>query len=112
MLLIRLLKESLFFAYSSLVVNKLRTFLSLLGITIGIFTIISVFTVIDSLEYSIRTSIESLGDNVVYVQKWPWAFESGYPWWKYINRPVPQLKELDQIMKFFFLIRNKFFIIF
>ena len=99
MLILRLIKESLFFAYSSLIVNKLRTFLSLLGITIGIFTIISVFTVIDSLEYSIRTSIESLGNNVVYVQKWPWAFESSYPWWKYINRPVPQLKELDQILK-------------
>ena len=99
MLILKLLKESLFFAYTSLVVNKLRTFLSLLGITIGIFTIISVFTVIDSLEYSIRTSIESLGDNVVYVQKWPWTFQSGYPWWKYINRPVPQLKELDQILR-------------
>jgi putative ABC transport system permease protein len=86
-------------AYSSLVVNKLRTFLSLLGITIGIFAIISVFTVISSLENSIRTSIESLGDNVVYIQKWPWSFDSNYPWWKYLNRPVPKLRELDEIQK-------------
>jgi putative ABC transport system permease protein len=94
-----LLKESLIFAYTSLVVNKLRTFLSLLGITIGIFAIISVFTVIDSLESSIRTSLESLGDNVIYIQKWPWEFSSDYPWWKYMKRPVPKLKELDEIQK-------------
>jgi len=99
MILLRLLKESLLFAYNSLIVNKLRTFLSLLGITIGIFAIISVFTVIDSLEYSIRNSIESLGDDVVYIQKWPWEFSHTYPWWKYVNRPVPNLKELDEIMR-------------
>ncbi len=99
MILFRLLKESLLMAYSSLVLNKLRTFLSLLGITIGIFAIISVFTVINSLESSIRTSIESLGDNVVYVQKWPWSFDANYPWWKYLNRPIPNLRELDIIQK-------------
>ncbi len=99
MILLRLLREGFLFAFNSLIVNKLRTFLSLLGITIGIFAIISVFTVIDSLEYSIRNSIESLGDNVVYIQKWPWEFGHAYPWWKYINRPVPNLKELDQVIK-------------
>ncbi|RLD82025.1 MAG: ABC transporter permease, partial [Bacteroidetes bacterium] len=72
MIFLHLLKESLYFAFNSLILNKLRTFLSLLGITIGIFAIISVFTVIDSLENSIRDSIAKLGDNVVYVDKWPW----------------------------------------
>ena len=76
MVILKLLNESLLFAINSLVANKLRTLLSLLGITIGIFAIISVFTVIDSLKYSIRTSIESLGDDVVYIQKWPWTFEA------------------------------------
>ena len=99
MLFLNLIKESLFFAYNSLIVNKLRTFLSLLGITIGIFAIISVFSVIDSLELNIRESIESLGDNVIYVQKWPWTFGPDYPWWKYIKRPVPELKELDEIRR-------------
>ena len=98
MLLFRLLKESLLFAYNSLIVNKLRTLLSLLGITIGIFAIISVFTIIDSLEDSIRTSIESLGDNVVYIQRFPWAFSHDYPWWKYFQRPVPKLDEMEQIL--------------
>ena len=63
----RLLKEGLFFAVNSVIVNKLRTFLSLFGITIGIFSIISVFTALDWMEKSIRDSISSLGDNVIYV---------------------------------------------
>lgn len=99
MIYLKLLKESLLFAINALVVNKLRTFLSLLGITIGIFAIISVFTVIDSMEKKIRNSIESLGDNVVYVQKWPWEFGDEYPWWKYMNRPLPNIKELEEINK-------------
>ena len=102
MLFIRLFLESFRFAYNSLVVNPLRTFLSLLGITIGIFCIISVFTIIDSLERTIRNSMEKLGSNVVYVQKWPWApppGETDYPWWKYLNRPVPKLLEAEEIRR-------------
>ena len=102
MLIIRLIIESFRFAYTSLVVNKLRTFLSLLGITIGIFCIISVFTVIDSLERTIRDSMSKLGSNVIYVQKWPWTpppGESEYPWWKYLNRPIPNLFETQEILR-------------
>lgn len=101
MLLTRLILESFSFAFNSLKANKLRTFLSLLGITIGIFAIISVFTVIDSLENYIRNSLNSLGNNMVYIQKWPWAPPEGeteYPWWKYLNRPVPSMDEADEIL--------------
>ncbi|MBL7895750.1 MAG: ABC transporter permease [Bacteroidia bacterium] len=99
MLVLSLIKESVLFALQSLYNNKLRTFLSLLGITIGIFAIIIVFTIVDSLESNIRGSIESLGDNVVFVQKWPWSFGPDYPWWKYMNRPLPQYNELFDIEK-------------
>lgn len=99
MVFLSLLKESIFFALHSLNANKLRTFLSLLGITIGIFAIIVVFTIVDSLENNIRNSIQSLGDNVVFVQKWPWTFGPDYPWWKYMNRPVPKYDELFDVQK-------------
>jgi len=102
MLLLRLIFESFSFAFGSLRVNKLRTFLSLLGITIGIFAIISVFTVIDSLERFIRDSLDSLGSNMVYVQKWPWTPPEGeteYPWWRYQNRPVPEIEETDLMLR-------------
>ena len=102
MLLARLILESFSFAFNSLHGNKLRTFLSLLGITIGIFAIISVFTVIDSLENYIRNSLNSLGSNMVYVQKWPWTppeGESEYPWWKYMNRPLPKVEEAEELSR-------------
>jgi len=96
---IKLIIESLLFATNALVVNKVRTFLSLLGITIGIFSIISVFTVFDSLENAIKSEINSLGNNVIFIQKWPWAMGGDYPWWKYYQRPEPKLKEVEEIMK-------------
>lgn len=102
MLIIRLILESFSFAFGSLRGNKLRTFLSLLGITIGIFAIISVFTVIDSLEKYIRNSLNSLGSDMVYIQKWPWTppeGESEYPWWKYLNRPVPTMEEAEDLAR-------------
>lgn len=98
-MLLVLIKESFLFAWQSLIANKLRSFLSLLGITIGIFAIILVFTIVDGLENNIRGSIQSLGNNVVYIQKWPWSFGPEYPWWKYINRPTPQYYELDELQR-------------
>ncbi len=96
-MVLSLLKESVAFAWGALVANKLRTFLSLLGITIGIFAIITVFTIVDSLERNIRGSVQSLGENVVFVMKWPWTFGPDYPWWKYMNRPVPEITELAEV---------------
>jgi putative ABC transport system permease protein len=97
---LKLFKESILFAFHALSVNKLRTFLSLLGISIGIFAIISVFTAVDSMEDNVQDSVKSLGENVIYVQKWPWGFgnEGGeYPWWKYWQRPLPGVKEMQEL---------------
>lgn len=99
MIFLGLFRESILFAINALVVNKLRTILSLLGITIGIFAIITVFTITDSLEQNLRKSVQSLGDDIVFVEKWPWTFGPDYPWWKYMNRPVPDYTELDDILK-------------
>lgn len=87
------------FAIDSLVVNKLRTILSLLGITIGIFAMVSVFTMVDSLENNIRSSISSLGDNVIYVAQMPWDFDPNQAWWDYIRRPQPDLDEFKMLKK-------------
>lgn len=84
-------------AVQAVTINRLRAMLSLLGITIGIFAIIAVFTIVDSLEANIRESVNSLGSDVVYVEKWPWTSEDGeeYPWWKYMNRPLASLDEFE-----------------
>jgi putative ABC transport system permease protein len=96
---LKLLRESYIFAIKAIVVNKIRTILSLSGITIGIFSIISVFTVFDSIQINITDTVKSLGSNVLYVQKWPWAFEADYPWWEYMKRPEAKLSELGEIQK-------------
>lgn len=80
--------ESIRFALGALRANVLRTLLSLLGVTVGIFAIIAVFTLVDSLELNIRQSMSFFGDKVLYVQKWPWIFEKNYPWYRFVNRPV------------------------
>jgi putative ABC transport system permease protein len=99
MIIIRLVWESLIMAIQSVIVNRLRAMLSLLGITIGIFAIIAVFTIVDSLESNIRESVNSLGSDVIYVEKWPWAPEQGeeYAWWKYMNRPLVSFDEFEFI---------------
>lgn len=96
-LILRLIRESYVFAFQEIIVNKVRTILSLLGITIGIFCVISVFTVFDSMESAIRKSIASLGSNVLFVEKWPWAMGGDYPWWKYYQRPEPTLEDMKEI---------------
>ncbi len=89
--------ESLLMAIQAVTVNRLRALLSLLGITIGIFAIIAVFTIVDSLEANIRESVSSLGSDILYLEKWPWAPEEGqeYAWWKYMNRPIVSLEEYE-----------------
>ena len=97
-LIFKLLNESFVFAFSSVRANKLRTFLSLLGVSVGIFSIISVYTMVDALEANMRAGIEELGSNVVYVEKWPWTAEDGvYKWWEFWQRPEMTYAEYQQI---------------
>ncbi len=81
--------------------NKLRTFLSLFGVTIGIFCIIGVLASVNSLEQNIQREIKSLGTNTIYIDKWDYSASTGpdFPWWKFVKRPLPQYKDLQQIEK-------------
>jgi putative ABC transport system permease protein len=90
---LRQLFESIRFAWQALVSNVLRTTLSLLGVTIGIFSIVAIFTFIDSMNASISSEIDSFGKGVIYVGKWPWVFSNNFPWWKYMNRPTMKYSE-------------------
>ena len=85
----RLLKESFSFAMSALSNNKLRTFLSLLGVTIGIFSIIAVLTAVDSLDRKIKKDLSSLDKNTIYLFKGTFG-PSEVPEWK--RDQFPQVK--------------------
>ncbi len=95
--LLKIIYESVVQAFQSLVGNKLRTFLSLLGITIGIFCIIAVKSAVDSLEGSIKSGFEELGSDVIYVQTMPWNEDPGQNYWKYAKRPEPSYKDYTSI---------------
>jgi len=93
--------NSLLMALDELRVNKLRTFLSLFGVTIGIFCIIGVLATVQSLESSIKNDLSALGTTTIYIQKWPWGGgdEKEFPWWKYMKRPEPKYDELRPIQE-------------
>ena len=92
MLLLKIFIESFRLAIHELLSNKLRTFLSLLGITIGIFCIISVLAGVDSLQDNVKKSFDKLGNDIIYVKKMSWS--KGFAdWWKYLKRPHPSLED-------------------
>lgn len=76
-------------AVESLRSNTLRTILSLLGITIGIFCIITVKSAVDSLQDNIIQGFNKLGSDAIYVEKMPWNDDPGHNFWKYEKRPKP-----------------------
>jgi putative ABC transport system permease protein len=95
--MINILSSSLRLTMQELMVNKLRTSLSLIGISFGIFCIIGVLATVNSLEVNIQNQIKSLGTNTVYIDKWDYNGGPDYPWWKFINRPVPKYDEVKLI---------------
>lgn len=87
--------ESFRFAWRALRSNLLRTILSLLGVTIGIFAIITVLTLVDSLEKNIKDSLNFLGTGVIYIEKWPFIADNDgvYKWWEFWRRPNVSYQE-------------------
>ncbi len=80
-------------AYYQMASNKIRTFLSLLGIAVGIFCIVAVFAAVDSLENKVKGSLESLGSGIVFVHKLPFAEVNNSNFYKYMRRPNPSFRD-------------------
>ena len=97
MLFLRLIGESFGFAFSALRGNRTRTLLSLLGVTIGILIIIGVFSAVDTLRANLENSVEKLGSKTIYVMKWPWDGGPDFPWWQYVNRPEPTVRDYEAL---------------
>jgi putative ABC transport system permease protein len=107
-----ILTSSFRLTMQELMVNKLRTALSLIGISFGIFCIIGVLATVNSLETNIQNQIKSLGTNTIYIDRF--SYSGGgpdYPWWKYINRPIPKIDEVAAIKERSQLASNVAFII-
>jgi len=91
--------ESIVQAFNQIWSNKLRSFLTLLGIIIGIWCVITVLAAVDSLEANIRSSFNKLGDDVIYVQKFPWGDGDNIDWAKILKRPDPDFQDYTAIRK-------------
>jgi putative ABC transport system permease protein len=109
---INILSNSFRLTMQELRVNKLRTSLSLIGISFGIFCIIGVLATVNSLKTNIQNQINSLGSNTIYIDKWEY-FHNGpdYPWWKFVNRPEPKFDEVKLIRERSALAKNVAFLI-
>lgn len=78
--------------------NKLRTFLSLFGITIGIFCIIGVLATVESLQTKVQGDLKNLGTNTIYIDKWSYADRGpDYPWWKFLKRPNIKYQQMQAV---------------
>ncbi len=91
-IVVGLVAESASFAFFSIRSDKLRTFLSLFGVTVGIFSIVAVFCAVDSLKANIMEGVQSFGSDIVYIDRFPMAQEEGedgepLQWWDYLQRP-------------------------
>ena len=95
---LRVLKESFNFAINALTTNKLRTFLSLLGVTIGIFSIIAVLAAVDSLKNEINDSISSLDNSTIIIMRFNFG-PSDIPRWKSEQFPDVSYEEYQYIKK-------------
>ena len=98
-MLFKIIYESIVQAFQQLAANKLRSFLSLTGISIGIICIITVLSAVDSLKDNVSSSFEKLGNDVLYIDKMPWNEDPSQNWWKYARRPEPSYADLEIIKK-------------
>lgn len=79
--------------------HRLRAFLSILGISIGIFCMVSVKMMVDSVERNVKSSFNRLGDNVVFIDRFPWTQEADQKWWVFLKRPTPSYQDFKKVQE-------------
>ncbi|MEO1032329.1 ABC transporter permease [Winogradskyella sp.] len=95
---LRVFKESFSFALNALRNNKLRTFLSLLGVTVGIFSIIAVLAAVDSLDRDIKENLSGLDKNTMYLTKYSFG-PTDVPRWKRDNFPQTEYDDYEFVRR-------------
>jgi putative ABC transport system permease protein len=94
------MNEIMRMAFGSLGVNKLRSFLTMSGITIGVFSVIGVMTAVSALRGSIETGLSFLGSNIFQFSKWPTGLIiDGNDWHKYAARKNVSLVQARHYME-------------
>jgi putative ABC transport system permease protein len=89
------LTESFRIAWAQIRANKMRSVLTALGVIIGIVAVTLMGTAIRGIDTGFENSLAMLGNDVFYVDKWPWF--GAEDWWNYINRPAINVRDADQL---------------
>jgi putative ABC transport system permease protein len=91
--------ESFRIAWAQIRANKMRSVLTALGVIIGIIAVTLMGTAIHGIDTGFQNSLAMLGDDVLYVGKWPWSPVED--WWNYMNRPVISTRNAEQLNRIF-----------
>ena len=92
--------ESFRIAFAQIRANKMRSVLTALGVIIGIVAVTLMGTAIGGIDKGFSNSLAMLGEDILYVQKWPWGGVED--WWNYQNRPritADVAEKLNQIIE-------------
>lgn len=89
------LTESFRIAWTQIRANKMRSVLTALGVIIGIVAVTLMGTAIRGIDTGFQNSLAMLGDDVLYVQKWPWGPVED--WWNYMNRPNVRPQDAEKL---------------
>ncbi|MAO64602.1 MAG: hypothetical protein CL666_06355 [Balneola sp.] len=84
-------------AFRAIKINKIRSTLTALCIIIGITMVTIVDAVTTGMDITFEQSMSMMGQNVVYVEKWPWGMGGEYKWWEYRNRKEMKLNYVEYI---------------
>jgi putative ABC transport system permease protein len=90
--------ESIRIAAQQIRANRMRSFLTMLGVIIGIIAVTLMGTAIGGIDVGVNRSLAMIGDDVVYVQKWPWRGVED--WWNFRNRRQIHTSYADQINEY------------
>ncbi len=92
--------EGVKIALTAIKANKVRAFLTMFGIIIGIVAVTTMSTTINGVNRSFEDSMSMLGTNVLFVEKFPWEPGPNYKWWEYINRPDFKVEDAQKIRQY------------
>ncbi len=87
--------ESFRIAFSQIRANAMRSVLTALGVIIGIVAVTLMGTAINGIDIGFQRSLAMLGDDVLYVQRWPWRRVDD--WWNYVNRPAIRVENAERL---------------
>lgn len=93
--LLQELVESFRIAFGQIRANALRSVLTALGVIIGIVAVTLMGTAINGIDIGFNRSLAMLGEDVLYVQRWPWRRVDD--WWNYLNRPPLEVETAERL---------------